>query len=169
MGIPAWGHWEAVTSGSITVTPAHGAMMSHLLSQGLINKKYVAALKHFPAFSELLYTPPAPPTTAPGPCDVCPGSWDVPASAAVCTDTSQSQPTLVHRGECKHDGYILPAPPGAPAFHQLGLRCCHFPKRYKLNHPWALCCIYCLSPWDTAREGVWQELPCSSWRGRFAL
>lgn len=44
MGVSTWGHWEAVTNGSITVTPARGAMMNHLLSQGFITKKYVAAL-----------------------------------------------------------------------------------------------------------------------------
>lgn len=44
MGISAWGHWEAVTNGSITVTPTRDAMMSYLLSQGFINQKYAAVL-----------------------------------------------------------------------------------------------------------------------------
>lgn len=42
--ISMWGHWEAVTNRSVTVTPAHGVLMSHLLSQGFVMRKYAAAL-----------------------------------------------------------------------------------------------------------------------------
>lgn len=39
-----WGHWEAGTTGNITVTPTRGAVMSHLLSQSFTTKKHAAVV-----------------------------------------------------------------------------------------------------------------------------
>lgn len=95
------------------------------------------ALKYFPAFSKVLYTPPASSKTAHGLYAVCALSWDVPVPVASDTDNSQGKSAPVHGGGFKHGGYVLPAAPGASASHWLGFRCCHFPKKVKLNHPWA--------------------------------